>query len=230
MTTCLPARPRACAAARNGAGEIGQAGEVALLQQEREGLLVGQHVLPELGAEAGQSLVDGGEPVLRGLFQRGAGAHESGVVAVEQARLLGVKPERGVPPVEVADSGMELGVEVERVAVAGEQWGDLALDRLERLAGVGAGLTKNRLATLSRSRPLASSATMVLSKVGGAGLPAMASTSPRWAASARSKAGRKCSGCTSAKGGRPKAPVHSASSGFVRAAAEAEDVAVMRSI
>ena len=56
--------------ARRRAREIRQAGEIALLEHQRIGLLVGQHVLPELGAEARQPLVDRGEPVLRRLLER----------------------------------------------------------------------------------------------------------------------------------------------------------------
>ena len=90
MMAYLPGWPRSSAAARGiGAGKIRQAGEIALLQHQRIGLLVGQHVLPELGAEARQPLVDGGKTVLGRLFERRAGAHESGVVAVEHAGLLG---------------------------------------------------------------------------------------------------------------------------------------------
>ena len=55
---------------------------------------------------------------------------------------------------------------------------------------------------------------MVLSNEGAAGSAAMASISARWAASAASKAGRNLSGAAAAKGGRPKAAVQSASSGF----------------
>ena len=80
--------------ARGGAGEVGQAVEIGLLEHERVSLLVGQHVLAELGAEARQPLVDGREPVLRRLLQRGAGAHEAGVVALEHARLFGIEAER----------------------------------------------------------------------------------------------------------------------------------------
>ena len=74
--------------------------------------------------------------------------------------------------------------------------------------------TKKTLATRSRSRPLFSSATTVLSKLGGSGLAEIASSSARWAAKARSKAGRKWSGLIAGSGGRPKAPVQSVSSGL----------------
>jgi hypothetical protein len=135
------------------------------------------------------------------------------VVAVEHAGLFGVKPERFAFAVERGDAGIERAVEIERVAVAGEQRRDLALDGLS----LPLLSTKNTLETRSSARPLRSSATMVLSKLGAAGSAAMVSISARWAASARSKAGRKCSGRIASNGGRPKAPVQLASSGFWRA-------------
>ena len=124
---------------RRGAGEIGQAGEVALLQHQRVGLLVGQHVLAELGAEARQPLVDGRQPVLGRLVERAAGPHEAGVVAVEHAGLLGGQTERITLAVKLGDAGIERPVEVKRVAVAGEQRRDVPLDRLEGVGGVGPG-------------------------------------------------------------------------------------------
>ena len=137
----LPGWPRSCAAARarRGAGEIGQAVEIALLQHQGIGLLVCQHVLPELGAEARQPLINGRQPVLRRLVERGAGPHELCVIAVEHAGLLGRKAERRKAVVEVGDSGIERPVEIKRVAVAGEQRRDVALDRFDYIAGVGAG-------------------------------------------------------------------------------------------
>ena len=86
--------------AGGGAGEIGQAGEIALLQHQRISFLVRQHVLPELGAEARQPLVDGGQAILRRLVERAAGPHEAGVIAVEHARLLGIEAERLAPAIE----------------------------------------------------------------------------------------------------------------------------------
>ena len=142
----LPGKPRASAAARALArAKSGRPARSASLQHEGIGLLVGQHVLPELGAEARQPLVDGGEAVLRRLVQRGAGPHEAGVIAVEDAGLLRREAERGAPPPEVVDAGKERPVEVEGIIVAGEQRRDVALDRLQRLAGVGAGQDEEQI-------------------------------------------------------------------------------------
>ena len=90
MMAYLPGRPALLGrGARGRAGEIRQAGEIGLVEEQRVGLLVGQHVLAELGAEAREPLVDRGEPLLRRLVERRAGADEAGVVALEHARLLG---------------------------------------------------------------------------------------------------------------------------------------------
>ena len=53
---------------------------------------------------------------------------------------------------------------------------------------------KKTFATRSRLRPLRSSASIVLAKVGDSGFAAMASISARWSFSATSNAGRKCLG------------------------------------
>ena len=124
------------------AGKIGQTCEIALLQHQRIGLLIGQHVLSELGAEAGHPLVDGRQAVLRRLVERAASPHESSVIAVEHARLLGVKAEAVAPGIQVGDAGVERAVEIECVAVTCQERRDVALDRLDGIAGVGAGQHK----------------------------------------------------------------------------------------
>ncbi len=126
--------------ARGGAGEVGQAGEIALLQHERVSLLVRQHVLPELGAEARQPLVDRREPVLRRLVERSRRPARNGCGSGRaRAPARRLRPSALAPAVELGDAGVERAVEIERVAVAGEQRRDVALDRLDGVAGVGAG-------------------------------------------------------------------------------------------
>jgi len=61
------------------------------------------------------------------------------VVAVEHLPLLGVLAERVALLPERIDAGKQRCVEVDLVAVAGEQRRDLALHRLQRLIGVGRG-------------------------------------------------------------------------------------------
>src|SRR5881396_2471400 len=58
---------------------------------------------------------------------------------------------------------------------------------------------------------------MVLAKSGTAGSWVIAAISAEWSAKARSKAGRKCSGRISAKGGVSNGVVHGRSSGFAGA-------------
>ena len=124
---------------RRGAGEVGQAGEVAFLQHQRVGFLVGQHVLAELGAEARQPLVDGRQPVLGRLVERSAGPHEAGVIAVEHAGLLGGQTERITLAVKLGDAGVERPVEIECVAMARQERRNIPLDRLDGVGGVGPG-------------------------------------------------------------------------------------------
>ena len=76
--------------ARGRAHEIGQAGQVLLaVEHQRVALLVGEHVLAERGVEDGEPLVDRGEPLLRRRIERGAGARELHMMALEHALLLG---------------------------------------------------------------------------------------------------------------------------------------------
>ena len=102
--TCLPARPRSSAAAR-AARERSPAGrrDRPLLEHQGEGLLIGQHILAEGGAEARQPLADLRQPRFFAGVERRAGADEMGVIALQHARLLGGQPERLAPPVEVVD-------------------------------------------------------------------------------------------------------------------------------
>ena len=59
------------------AHEVGQAGKLGfVVQRQREGLLVGEHVLAERRAELGQPLDDLGQALLRRAVERGAGAAE----------------------------------------------------------------------------------------------------------------------------------------------------------
>ena len=87
----------------------------------------------------------------------------------------------------------------------------------------------NRLPMRVLSSPTRSRASAVLAKLGGSAFPAMARISSRWAASAVSKAGRKCSGRIAAKGGRPNgsAAAQSASSGFTTQSMSEADTMVV---
>ncbi len=73
---------------------------------------------------------------------------------------------------------------------------------------------ENTVRTRSSSTPESSSASSVFAKVGGSGLPAIASTSVLWRAIASLRAGAKCSSSISANGGTPNGVVHSTSSGL----------------
>jgi len=75
---------------------------------------------------------------------------------------------------------------------------------------------KNTDRTRSSSRPLRSSVSTVLAKLGTAGSPAMAATSSSCSAMAWPRAGGKCSGRMRSKGGTPKGVVQLSSRGFSR--------------
>src|SRR5689334_7812938 len=130
--------PLLCGGAGGGLGEIRQAGEIAFLQHHRKGFLVGQNVLTELCSKTGETLVDGGEPLLRGQFYRGPGADEAGVVALQYPRLFSIEAQGGATPVEVRDAGVERTIEIKGIVVAGEQWRDVALYGLDVVRGIGA--------------------------------------------------------------------------------------------
>ena len=90
VIACLPD----CAALggrlrRRGPHRLGQAGQLVLaLQHQQIGLLVGQHILVELGAERRRPLGDRGHARLGLGVEPGAGLDEAAVVALQHARLL----------------------------------------------------------------------------------------------------------------------------------------------
>ena len=125
--------------ARRRAHEIGQTGELVLaVEHEGIALLVRQHVLAEAGAERGEPLVDVGETGLRRGVERGAGALEHHVVAIEHALLLGREGEpiaRAVQAVDAAEQGL---VHQDAVPVLGLLRGELAFDLLDGVVGMRA--------------------------------------------------------------------------------------------
>ena len=125
---------------RGRAHEIGQAGKILLtLQHQRVGLFVGEHVLAEACAEAGEPLGDLGEPLLGGWVEARARAPVHQVVAVEHARLLRREPEPVALLVQGIDPPEQAFIVQDPVMVGGQLRPDLALDGLQRLVGVGAG-------------------------------------------------------------------------------------------
>ncbi len=87
------------------ADTVRQAGQVRLaFEHQRIGLLVGEHILAEGGAQRRQPLVDGGESSLGGRRQRRAGALEIQVIALEHPLLLGRQAEPVARAVERVDA------------------------------------------------------------------------------------------------------------------------------
>ena len=127
-------------ARRRGAHEVRQPGEVLLgLQHQHPSPLVGEHVLAEQGAERSKPLVDGGEALPRNPVKPRSGPHEGRVEPLQHPRLLGREAEALALREQVVDAAEQGRVQEDRAAVPGQHRGDLALDRLERVAGMGAG-------------------------------------------------------------------------------------------
>src|SRR6185437_6702270 len=122
------------------AHESGQAGKLRLVMQgEREALLVGEHILAERRAELRQPLDDLRQALFRLALERGAGAAEGRVIALEYALLLGGEVKRLALLHQSIDATEQLRIGVEPVPVVRDLWRELALDRKQRLIAVGAG-------------------------------------------------------------------------------------------
>ena len=110
-----------------------------VVERERDRLFVGEHVLAERRAEGGKARGDFGKPRLGRRIERGAGAAEGDVIALENAHLLGAKAERAGLLHQRVDAGEQFRVGVNVVPMSCHHRRDLALDRLQRVIGVGAG-------------------------------------------------------------------------------------------
>ena len=106
--------------ARRGAGEIGQPGEIALARAPAPGLLVGQHVLPELRCRGGQPLVDRRQPrPAPAASSRAPARTKSGVVASSTRACSASRPSDARAARRSASMrAKSAAVEVDRVAVA----------------------------------------------------------------------------------------------------------------
>ena len=92
-TAHLPARPLLLGRRLVGrAQRVRQAGEVFGLVEDDPGVLVGEHLVAEVGERDGQLLVDVAEALLLIARELGAGADVLLVGALEQPLLLGREP------------------------------------------------------------------------------------------------------------------------------------------
>ncbi len=141
MIACLPGRPRSARrGSRSRAGSLAQPREVLLaFEHQRIGLLIGQNILAEGGAELGQPFADSGDPRLGVLRQAGAGAAEGDVIALQDPRLFGRETERIAPVPQRVDAGEQGGVKVNAVAMGGKPRRHLPLDRHQGVVRMGAG-------------------------------------------------------------------------------------------
>ena len=91
--------------ARGGQHEIGKAGAVGLgFEHQRVGLLIGEHVLAEGGAQSREPLADRREAGTCGAVKAGAGAGEIKMVAFQHAQLFGAERKFVAPAVERIDA------------------------------------------------------------------------------------------------------------------------------
>ena len=122
------------------AHELGQAGQVGFaVKPQRKGLLVGEHVLAERGAELGEPLDDLGEAFFGFTVESGAGAAEARIIALGDALLFGIEPERVGLPHHRVDAAEQCRIAVDLVPVAGDLRRKLALDFQQSVVGMRAG-------------------------------------------------------------------------------------------
>ena len=119
--------------------EIRQAVEIALGEQHQPVFFVRQHILAELGAERRQPLADRGEAVLGFGREACASAGEIEMITLEHTRLFGRKPERVLARLQGVDAPEQGIVQIDVAAMAREDRGDLAFDRLDLVIARGAG-------------------------------------------------------------------------------------------
>ena len=116
-----------------GAGEekIRQPIEIVLIEQHEPRFFVRQHILAELRAKRRQPLVDRGEARLGFWRQPCAGAREIEMIAREHARLFGRKTEIVLLGLQSVDAREQRVVQIGFAAMARQDRGHVALDRLQ---------------------------------------------------------------------------------------------------
>ena len=136
------------------AHEIGQAGQLRFaFEPQRKGLLVGEHVLAERGAELGKPLDNRGKAFFRFAVERGAGAAKARMVALGDAFLFGIEPEAVGFSHHRIDAAEQRRIAVDLVPMAGDLWRKFALDFEQRIIGVRAGEEPKRVADALQRPP-----------------------------------------------------------------------------
>ena len=97
-----------------------------------------QHVLPELGSQRRQFLIERSQLDLVGLAKIGTGANEVSVITAEQLQRLHVEAEAGPSPVQRLDASEQQRVKPNGIIVCSESWRQLLLELLHRRVGVRA--------------------------------------------------------------------------------------------
>ena len=99
-------------------------------------LLVVQHVLSEKGVQARQALGNRRHALFLREAQQGPAAHETEVIALDEAQLVGIQPEACAPRVEVGNTREQGRVEGNADLVLGEPWRVIPGDRLDGVVSV----------------------------------------------------------------------------------------------
>ncbi len=197
-----------------GALPFRQAIEIALVEDQRERILIGQHVLRKLRAERRKPFANLREPCFRLRRLSGPGAPKRDMMTIERALLFGIEMQRLALAPKRIDPREQRIVQMNFGIMRRKQRSDIALDRFDRFAGVGTRKIEENAGNAAEELTERSSATIVFSKVGGAGSSAIAAISALCAAKACVKAGGKSSGLIASKGARPNGPVQSSSRGL----------------
>ena len=124
---------------RGGDLRRGQSFEFGLALDQQRGVARGlQDILAELRGQRGQLLVELAQLGFVRLGQLSAGAHELGVIALEQLQRLGIQVQLRALAVERIDAGEQGRIEVDGIVMRAQQRRHLGLDLQHLLVAVGA--------------------------------------------------------------------------------------------
>ncbi len=121
---------------RGGPGKSRQPVEVGLVEDELPLPLVMQDILAEPGMQGRQTLGYRGHALLLFGAQQCPAAHQAEVMALEEAQLIGVQPERRTPRMEIGNPREQGGVEGDPHLMLGEARRVIAGDGFQRVVGI----------------------------------------------------------------------------------------------
>ena len=151
---------------RSGAGEIGQAREVAFLEHKAPLVFIMQHVLTEQRVQAREARGNLGHARLLSRIEQCAGAHEVEMVAIEKPKLLGRETELVAALPQRVDAREEAGIEHNPAAVRRELWRVVPVERIERRVCRARGQVVEDAADAAQQPPAALQALDGISEIG----------------------------------------------------------------